>query len=96
MVHMLTYADVFKSFYYSNTYVPPVDLSDRGLARHLLATKQLQAASIAQALISDSEVKAVLSAPISYDYTGKVLANNTVLREKGFKLLSVKRIQPVD
>jgi hypothetical protein len=35
------FTDFFKSCYYSNSYVPSVDLSDKALSKHLLATIRL-------------------------------------------------------
>ena len=83
------FVDFFKSFYYSNTYVPPVDLGDQNLSKYLLKREDSETESIAQRLISNPEVRSVLSAPLSYDLE-KINLNNEVLKKHGFKLLSSK------
>ena len=70
-----TFSDFFKSFYYSNTYVSPVDLSEQGIAKHLLASEDSETANQVQQLISDSEVQRVFSEPLSYD-PEKIEENN--------------------
>jgi len=84
-----TFSTFFKSFYYSNTYLPAVDLSDQGLSKHLLESEDRETAQKAQALISNPEVQSVFSEPLSYD-PKKVGENNEVLLRHGFKLLSLK------
>ncbi len=84
-------SDFFKSFYYSNTYVSPVDLSEQGISRHLLASEDGETANKAQQLISNPKVQRVLSEPLSYDLK-KIKKNNEVLTQRGFKLLSSKPI----
>lgn len=84
-----TFSDFFKSFYYSNTYVSPVDLSEQGISGHLLASEDAEIAHQAQQLISEPEVQRVLSEPLSYDLE-KIKENNAVLTQRGFKLLSSK------
>ena len=86
-----TFSDFFKSFYYSNTYVSPVDLSEQGIAKHLLASEDSETANQVQQLISDSEVQRVFSEPLSYD-PEKIEENNEILTQRGFKLLSSKPI----
>lgn len=54
--------DYFKSFYYSNSYVAPVDLSVRALRAHHLSATDSDAARIARNLISDPDVQRTLSA----------------------------------
>lgn len=81
----------FKSLYYSNTYLPAVDLSEQGVARHLLKTEDATVAATAQALISQAEVQKILSEPLSYDSEETVPKNNDILGNHGFKLLSTKR-----
>lgn len=85
-----TFSNFFKSFYYSNTYLPSVDLSDKGLTKHLLATENQEDASTAQRLISNPEVQAVLSEPLTYDLAEAVPEKNAILQKHGFKLLSSK------
>ena len=46
----------FKSFYYENNYLPPVDLSDEALSKHLIPEDH-QAREITQKLISDRWVQ---------------------------------------
>lgn len=89
-----TFQDFFKSFYYSNTYVPPVDLSDEGLAQHLLKNEDAAAAGIAQRLISEPNLQQVLSEPLSYDLAVKVPQNVQILENQGFKMLSSKPALP--
>lgn len=81
-----SFTDFFKSFYYSNTYVSPVDLSDKSLSTHLLASTN---AKKAQKLISRPEVKSMLSEPLSCDWE-KIQDNNAILGQHQFKLLNKK------
>ncbi|MBS4167681.1 hypothetical protein [Parachlamydia sp. AcF125] len=85
-----TFSEFFKSFYYSNTYVPPVDLSKQGVSKHLLETENPEAAATAQRLISNPEVQQVLSEPLTYDLTERVPRRNAMLERHEFKLLSTK------
>jgi hypothetical protein len=85
-----TFSDYFKSFYYSNNYLLPVDLSDKKLAKYLLAKENPQAAAIAQKLISNREVQEVLSAPLSFDMAEEIPKKNAILQKHGFKLLGSK------
>lgn len=85
-----TFSDFFKSFYYSNTYLPSVDLGDKGLTKHLLATENQEDAITAQRLISNPEVQTVLSEPLTYDLTEAIPEKNAILQRHGFKLLSSK------
>lgn len=81
-----TFFDFFKSFYYVNSYVPPVDLSDQGLSKHLMEKENPELAGIAQRLISDPEVQPALSEPITYDLT-ITAKRREILTKHGFKLL---------
>ncbi|EFB42324.1 MULTISPECIES: hypothetical protein [Parachlamydia] len=83
-----SFTDFFKSFYYSNTYVSPVDLSDKSLSTHLLASTN---AKKAQKLISRPEVKSMLSEPLSCDWE-KIQDNNAILGQHQFKLLNKKNL----
>ncbi len=85
-----TFSDFFKSFYYSNTYLRAVDLSDKALAKHMMEKSNPEVANIAKELISRAQVKPILSEPLSYDLVGVVQNNNNKLKEHGFKLLSQK------
>lgn len=85
-----TFSDFFKSFYYSNNYVPSVDLSEEKLSRHLLKNENKKAAATAQALISKPDVQQVLSEPLTYDLVEAVPKRNAILQQHGFKLLSSK------
>lgn len=89
-VQFPNFFNYFKSFYYSNTYLPPVDLSDQSLSKHLLEKIEPKAAEVAQRLISDPEVQKVLSEPLSYDLEKEVPIRNTILTSRGFILLSQK------
>ncbi len=84
-----SFSDFFKSFYYSNNYVPSVDLGEQGLSRHLLENEDKDAAAIVQQLISIPEVQSVLSEPLTYDTT-EINKKNTILKNHDFKLLSSK------
>lgn len=84
-----TFFDFFKSLYYSNTYVPSVDLSDQGVSSYLLRDENPKAAETAQRLISDPEVQHVLSEPLTYDFTA-IFERNAILIRRGFRLLSSK------
>lgn len=83
------FGDFFKSFYYANTYVPPVDLSEEALSKDLLSNEDNETALKAQKLISIPEVQAVLSSPLTYNID-EILDNNDVLIDHGFNLLSYK------
>lgn len=84
-----TFSDFFKSFYYSNTYLPSVDLSDKELEKHLLATENPAEAATAQKLLSNAEVQEVFSAPLTYDLE-EIPKKNAILQKHDFKLLSIK------
>lgn len=86
-----TFSNIFNSFYYSNTYVPSVDLSEQGLSMHLLESEDKQTAIKVRQLISDPEVQSVLSEPLSYE-PEKIEEKNKILVRHGFKLLSSKPI----
>lgn len=83
-----TFFEFFKSFYYSNTYLPSVDLSEQGLSRYLLQNEDEKAATIARDLISQAHVKSVLSEPLMYDSAKKVATKNFILKQYGFRLLN--------
>lgn len=83
------FLDFFKSYYYSNTYVSPVDVSDRGLSKHLMLDNQ-EIAEKAMNLISEQGVQEILSAPLIYTNENKIEENNQALKDKGFELLSKK------
>lgn len=85
-----SFSDFFKSFYYSNTYVPSVDLSEQGVSRHLLENENQEVAATAQRLISTPEVRKVLSEPLTYDFSQAVPERNVILQRHGFRLLSSK------
>lgn len=85
-----SFRDFFASFYYNNTYVPPVDFSSQGVSKHLLDTENPEVAATAQRLISTPEVRQILSSPLSYDLEHQVPENNRILEKHGFKLLSSK------
>ncbi len=82
-----TFSDFFKSYYYSNTFLAPVDTSVRGLSKHILND---ETATTAQNLISQEGVQEILSAPLTYTDENKIEENNNALKEKGFELLSKK------
>lgn len=86
-----TFKDFFKSFYYINTYVPPVDLSEQELSQYMLESEDSKTAKIAQQLISNPEVQPILSEPLSYEFE-KIEEKNKCLIEKGFNLLGNKSI----
>lgn len=81
------FLDFFKSCYYSNTYIPPVDLSDGKLSEQMFSDKDQNIATKAQQLISTQEVQGVLSSPLSYD-SDEIKKKNAILEKHGFKLLS--------
>ena len=85
------FLDFFKSCYYSNTYIPPVDLSDEKLSEQMFGDKDQNIATKAQQLISTQEVQGVLSSPLNYD-PDEVKKKNAILEKHGFKLLSSKQI----
>lgn len=87
--------DFFKSFYYSNTYVPPVDLSEEWIVKHFLTTEDPDTAESAQMLISIPEVREVLSAPLTYS-EDTILKNGKILEDYQFNLLSAKSIKNKD
>lgn len=86
-----TFSDFFKSLYYLNTYLSPVDLSEKGVSSYLLASEDQETASKAQELLSLPGVQRVLSEPLSYDHK-KITKNNKILELQGFKILSIKPI----
>lgn len=84
-----TFFDFFKSSFHSNTYVSAVDLSEKGLFRHLLENVDQGAAKTAQALISDTAVQEILSEPLTY-IPSEIILKNEVLKQYGFNLLGCK------
>lgn len=86
-----TFTDFFKSMYYSNTFLPPVDLSEQALSQHMLEAEDKIAAATAQAVISIPEVQAILSEPLEDDLA-TIEKNNIILQKYGFKILSNKLI----
>jgi hypothetical protein len=86
-----TFCDFFDSFYYSNTYLPPVDLSDHALSQQMFAVLDPEAAVLAQELISQRDVQKVLSEPLSYE-TGEIKRKNRMIKKHGFKILSTKKV----
>lgn len=85
-----TFLDFFKSCYQADIHLSPVDLSDEGLKSHLL--EDPAEATVAQKLISDPEVQAVLSEPLTYDLAKEVPEKNAILSKHGFRLLSSKPV----
>ena len=83
---MPAFGDFLRSFYYSNTYVAPVDLSDKGLSQHMLKATDSAAAETAQRLISATEVQCTLSEPLSY-IPEEINKKNETLTRHGFCLL---------
>lgn len=81
--------DFFQSYFYSNTYLPTVDISDKALEKKLLSHIDAKAAAKAQELISKPEVQKILSEPLTFE-KDHILQNNAVLEKHGFKLLSAK------
>lgn len=82
-----TFFDFFKSFYYVNTYLPSIDVSDDALSKHLMERENLEVAKIAQRLISQPQVQQVLSDPINYNRIKREKMKK-ILTEHGFRLLS--------
>ncbi len=85
-----SFFDFFKSYYYSNTYLDPVDLSEQEVSKHLLETESPEAAATAQRLISDPEVQEVLSEPLTYDFA-EIAKKNDPIERHGFKILGKKQ-----
>jgi hypothetical protein len=50
-----TFSDFFKSLYYSNTYAPLVDLSEKGVSQHLLKRENPAAAATAERFFAYTE-----------------------------------------
>lgn len=86
------FIDFFKSYYFSYTFLPPVDLSDAAIAKDLLAQEDEATALKAQQLISNPEVQAVLSEPLTYDEES-IRSKSSILSKYEFKLLSQKMVR---
>lgn len=82
-----TFFDYFKSFYYVNTYLPPVDLSEQSLSKYLMENENPEVARTAQRLFSNPEVQKAFSTPISYDRTTRE-HKSKILENHGFKTLN--------
>lgn len=83
-----SFSDIFASFYYTNTYVPPVDFSPQGVSTRLLATDNPEVAAKVQQLISTPGVREILSSPLSSsDLENQVQENIQTLDKHGFKVL---------
>lgn len=85
------FLDFFKSFYYSNTYAAPVDLSDQSLRGHLLENENKRVAEIAQRLISNRDVQKILSTPLPPHFDGSAEKENNLLKNQGFNLIGSKK-----
>jgi len=88
-----TFKDFFRSFYYENTYLPRVDLSDKALSEHLLEKVDKPGAEIVQRLMSNPEVQKVFSEPLSYDLEKEIPEKNEILKRHGFDLLCTRKNQ---
>lgn len=89
MVVVPKFSDFFRSFFYLNTYVSPVDLSEQGISRHLLSPEDDEITATVRQLISHPEVQPILSEPLTYELE-KVKENNRTLERRGFGLLGNK------
>ncbi|MDE3045671.1 MAG: hypothetical protein KGJ02_03405 [Verrucomicrobiota bacterium] len=91
MIHIAppTVCEFFKSSYYLNTHLPPVDLSDKELSKQLLDKEDPVTAARAQQVISSPEVQKALSETFTYTPEG-MAERNEVLQRHGFTLLSSK------
>ncbi|MGD2168755.1 MAG: hypothetical protein PVI40_00765 [Chlamydiota bacterium] len=85
-----TFSAYFKALYYTNTYLPPCDLSEQALSKHLLEAEDPRLAATAQRLISQTQVQKVLSETLSYDLEFAIPQKNQTLRDHDFTLLSSK------
>jgi hypothetical protein len=83
-----TFREFFTSYYYSNTYLSSVDLSDECISKDLCLHIHSEVAKKAQELLSNKEVQSVFSEPLSYT---NYLNKNDVLKRHGFTLLAVKQ-----
>lgn len=66
-------------------------MSEEGLSKYLLKNENSWAANIAEELISNAEVRKVLSEPLVYD-PAQIVEKNKVLKNNYFKLLSSKSL----
>lgn len=80
--------DFFKSYFFDNHYVAPVDLSDAAIKNDLLEEGDLY--NKVQDLVSDADVKEVFSSPLSLQ-PDVIEKHCKVLKGKSFKLLSTKQ-----
>ncbi|MGR3951648.1 MAG: hypothetical protein QRY74_01830 [Chlamydia sp.] len=83
-----SFQNFFKSFYASNTYIAPVDLSEKSLSDYLLEKKYPEIAAIAQRLISTPEVQKTLLEPFSRDKSLEIPEKNAILEKNGFTILN--------
>lgn len=81
--------DYLRSAYLKNSYNPPVDLSDAGIARWRCKVDEQQVEAKAQALMSQSEVYKVFSEPLQY-HPDQFNVSNAILRQHRFNLLGKK------
>ncbi len=79
-------SDFFKAQYYSNTYLPAVDLSDAALKEDMLENASKEPL---KELISEPHVQPILSEPLTYDEV-KARKNGHILEAHGFKMLGLK------
>jgi hypothetical protein len=83
------FLDFFKSFYYTNTYLPPVDLSEQVMSKQLLDNEDKKTADVAKKLISDPEVQKIFSEPLTFDFP-TIRQKNKILQNHGFRILAKK------
>ncbi len=85
-----SFSNFFNSFYASNTYIAPVDLSEKSLSDDLLEKKYPETAAIAQRLISIPEVQKTLLEPFSLNKSFEIPEKNAILEKNRFTLLNTQ------
>ena len=91
-MQMQTLTDFLIAPYCEADYCDPVHLDDDWAKKHLLSNERSEDAQKIQDLISNDEVKNVLSSPFTYD-GAKFQQRNNILKKHNFTLLSKKPFQ---
>jgi hypothetical protein len=85
------FSDFYKSLYYSNTYLPRVNLGEPEISNYLLDLEDKETADKIRDLISVPEVQSIFSQNLSYDLA-QVNENRRVLQQQGFTFLGKKAV----
>lgn len=81
--------DIFKATFYTNTYLPPLDFSEKNIQQDLLVNFNNELNQKAQTLFSNPVIAETFAKPLSFVYD-EIIEKNKIFEENGFKILSRK------